>query len=174
MSEKSHLELMAAYNQLMNQRMIAAVDNLPKEELLADKGAFFGSILGTLNHIFVGDIIWLKRIAKNPSAEETLSFLDQIEKPLQLNSLLFSEIECFKKQRVIVDEALVKLCKRLTDQDLDAMLDYSNMKGDMHSKCLSDLLLHLFLHQIHHRGQITTLLSQDGIDFGETDLVEII
>lgn len=174
MSEKRHLEIMAEYNQLMNQRMINAVDSLSKAELLADKGAFFGSILGTLNHILVGDMIWLKRIQKSPSASKVLSFLDQMEKPQQLNSLLFDELKTFIDQRKLVDAAIISLCQHLTSQDLEEELDYSNMKGEQFSKRLGDLMLHLFLHQIHHRGQITTLLSQADIDFGETDLVEII
>jgi len=48
------------------------------------------------------------------------------------------------------------------------------MKGSSFQKDFSSLINHLFLHQVHHRGQATTLLSQFGVDFGETDLIEII
>lgn len=45
------------------------------------------------------------------------------------------------------------------------------MQGTQHNKNFLSLLLHFFTHQIHHRGQITTLFSQAGLDFGETDLL---
>ena len=49
-----------------------------------------------------------------------------------------------------------------------------NFKKEEHCKNFGCLILHVFLHQIHHRGQVTTLLSQENIDFGETDLPEIV
>ena len=174
MSEKRQLLLMAKYNKLMNQRMIMAVEDVPTESLLTDKGAFFKSTLGTLNHILVGDILWLKRIAKQSTAEPILAFLSNIEAPQKLDDLIFDDISSLKEQRLIIDNALIKLTRNLEAVDLDTMLEYSNMKGEKHCKRLGDLILHLFLHQIHHRGQVTTLLSQESIDFGETDLVEII
>jgi len=57
MSNVKQIILFAEYNQLMNQRQYAAAGNLSEAELREDKGAFFKSILGTLNHILVGDII---------------------------------------------------------------------------------------------------------------------
>ncbi len=36
------------------------------------------------------------------------------------------------------------------------------------------LVMHFFNHQAHHRGQVTTLLSQTGIDIGVTDLLALI
>lgn len=60
---KSNFILMSEYNLLLNKNILAAISGLDSEELAKDRGAFFGSILGTLNHILVGDIIWLKRIA---------------------------------------------------------------------------------------------------------------
>jgi len=165
---------MAEYNQLMNQRLIEAATNVSKEELIADKGAFFGSILGTLNHILVGDILWLKRFYQHSNTREILAFIDQIENPKRLDSQVFDDIKSLTNQRIGLDKAIILLCQKLTIQDLDGTIEYSNMRGEKYSKRFGDLMLHLFLHQIHHRGQITTLLSQEGIDFGETDLIEII
>ena len=48
------------------------------------------------------------------------------------------------------------------------------MAGKTFNQPFSSLLNHLFLHQVHHRGQVTVLLSQSGVDFGDTDLIEII
>lgn len=67
MSRTSHVCLMAAYNEWMNAKVYDAARNLPGEELVANKNAFFGSILGTLNHLVIGDTIWLKRFAIHPA-----------------------------------------------------------------------------------------------------------
>ena len=62
----------------------------------------------------------------------------------------------------------------LVEADLDDVLAYNDTKGDPYQKPYGSLISHLFLHQIHHRGQITTLMSQCGVDFGDTDIIEII
>ena len=62
----------------------------------------------------------------------------------------------------------------LQEIDLSQSLTYTNTKGVSFSKPFSQLLLHLFNHQTHHRGQVTTLLNQMTIDIGETDLLMLI
>jgi uncharacterized damage-inducible protein DinB len=166
--------LLAEYNQLMNQRIINASHNLSNDALLEDKGAFFNSFLGTLNHIMVGDILWLKRFALHSRTFVSLLPLNAIEKPTALNEIIFSDLTLFQKTRAMLDVIIVKWCIELTEDDLNRPLKYTNFKGETHKKILSDLILHLFLHQTHHRGQATTLLSQANINFGETDLPEIL
>ena len=73
-----------------------------------------------------------------------------------------------------LDDNLIEGCEELNEADLDTELSYQDTKGVQHAKRFGDLMRHLFLHQIHHRGQITTLHSQEGIDFGDTDLPEIV
>ena len=58
--------LFARYNQDMNRKVYGAAGRLTRAEIEADRGAFFGSILGTLNHVLVGDLIWLHRFAPAP------------------------------------------------------------------------------------------------------------
>ena len=73
-----------------------------------------------------------------------------------------------------VDKLIIKWIDSLSENDLDSKICYENMNGDLFEKDFSSLINHVFLHQVHHRGQATTLLSQFGVDFGETDLIEII
>jgi uncharacterized damage-inducible protein DinB len=174
MSEKSQLVLMAKYNQLMNQRIIDASSQLSEGELLEDKGAFFKSVLHTLNHIMIGDILWLKRFSAHPSKFISLNQLSVIAKPERLDELLFDNLPALQEQRSALDKIIINWCDELDEADLNSVLSYTNFKGEIHNKRLGDLILHLFLHQVHHRGQVTTLLSQQGIDFGETDLPEIV
>lgn len=174
MSEKKQLILMAKYNQLMNQRIVKASESLSNDSLAANKGAFFKSVIGTLNHIMIGDILWLKRFATHPSAYVSLQPLNEIERPSGLGVILFNELASFGEERASLDHVIIDWCNELQENDLDKPLNYTNYQGKVHNKRLGDLVLHVFLHQIHHRGQVTTLLSQEGIDFGETDLPEMI
>ena len=68
-----HFEMLGRYNQWLNSKIYLAASRLSEKDLAENHGAFFGSILGTLNHIMVGDIIWLKRFAKYPSSMVSLS-----------------------------------------------------------------------------------------------------
>lgn len=174
MSQLKQFVLLAEYNQLMNGRQYTAVANLRKEQLTEDRGAFFESVLGTLNHILVGDIVWLKRFSQHPASRESLSYIDALEKPKKLNTILFSDLDGLKEERNKIDALVVSWINQLDDGSLDACIRYNNMAGDSFNKPFSSLILHLFLHQVHHRGQVTTLLSQYGVDFGETDLIEIV
>ena len=174
MSLLKQFKLLSEYNQLMNQRLYSAVAELSREEINENKGAFFGSLLGTLNHILVGDIIWLRRFSKDKSSQNTLSYFTSIEKPQSLNSIVFSDLSELKKEREKIDKLIILWVSLLTEKDLSSKISYKNMKGQSFEKEFSSLINHLFLHQVHHRGQATTLLSQSRVDFGETDFIEII
>ena len=174
LSETDQFILLAEYNQLMNQRQYSASANLAEHELSEDKGAFFKSVLETLNHIMVGDIIWLKRFAEHPSSSDALSYICEIEKPKNLNSVLYTDLEKLKEEREKIDSVILNWTKKLEDSDIKGCITYKDMAGNAFTKPFVSLIHHLFLHQVHHRGQVTTLLSQYGVDFGETDIIEII
>lgn len=167
-------KLFSEYNQLMNQRLYEAVARLPDRKIKEDKGVFFKSLLGTLNHILVGDVIWLNRFSVNPACKDVLQYFSDIEKPKSLGSLIFVDFNELKAERLKVDKLIIEWIESLSKKDLDSKIIYKNMNGDSFEKDFSSLISHLFLHQVHHRGQATTLLSQLGVDFGETDLIEII
>lgn len=174
MSEKSQFVLMARYNELMNSRLLAASAELSVEELSADRGAFFKSVLGSINHIVVGDLLWLKRFAAHPAKYPALQILLELPKPSSLTEIIYDDLAELTKQRTYFDRIIIDWCNELKEEEFDTPLSYIDTKGIGHNKRLGDLILHFFLHQIHHRGQITTLLSQQGVDFGDTDLPEIV
>lgn len=174
MSRIGQFALLSEYNRLMNQRQMEAAALLPPEHLSRDTGAFFDSILGTLNHIMVGDIVWLKRFASHPNSYPSLQYLRERERPTTLDQILHTELDALEEERQKLDGIIIDWCKELKEPELDTALTYRNMMGKTFTKNLGDLILHLFLHQTHHRGQVTTLLCQHGVDFGDTDLLEII
>lgn len=171
MSVKENLQLMASYNQWMNLSVYKAVAELSDADLIEDKGAFFGSVLGTLNHNLAADIIWLKRFADHFSELSSLDFVRTLERPATLNTQLFDDLLLQQSQRFRLDQLIIDMMNEITDEMLSSALMYKNMKGIEHSQRFGFTLQHFFNHQTHHRGQITTLLSQMGIDVGATDLI---
>lgn len=170
---KDHLRLMATYNSVMNQRLIAVISPLPDAELLAPRGAFFGSILGTLNHLVVADLMWLNRFRPQPYGE-VLAPLDALPKPKVLADLLYPTLAELKPVREELDALYIRFIDQLSDADIAAPLSYRNSSGQPFTKTAGLLLSHVFNHQTHHRGQITTLLSQMGLDIGVTDLAPLV
>lgn len=171
---REHLQLLASYNEWMNSKLYAAAARLSAAELAADKGAFFGSLIGTLNHILVGDRIWMGRFAMHPAQHARLEALRALPAPTSLDQILFADFRELEAHRKWLDATIKEWVAELTDDDLGHQLRYASTKGVVSVRKLSSLLLHLFNHQTHHRGQATTLLSQAGIDVGVTDLLMLI
>jgi len=165
-----HISLMAAYNQSMNENIYTAARSLPASELLADKKAFFGSILGTLNHIAVADTIWLKRFSSHPANYTALSQPPLME-TTSLNQQLFSDIDLLYQYRIALDKAITEWADSIKEPELNVALTYKNMQNISATKNFFSLIMHFFNHQTHHRGQVSTLLFQAGIDIGITDLL---
>lgn len=174
MSSIEHIRLLADYNRWMNEKIYAAAERLTPEAVWADRGAFFGSIGGTLEHLVVGDTIWLKRFAAHPAARSTLAGVVALADPKGLADVQFGELGLLRARRRLLDEAMIAWAAGLSDRDLDAPLSYRNTKGVAATRSHGLLIQHLFNHQAHHRGQVTTLLSQAGEDVGETDLLALI
>jgi uncharacterized damage-inducible protein DinB len=169
-----HLQLMARYNQWMNDKLYAAAATLSQEQLFADNKAFFGSLFNTLNHLLAADIIWLKRFARHPAQWPALMPVLQLDDPQGLDKLLFNQLDTLTAQRQRLDRLIIDWSAELSDEDLNVTLHYANTAGAQHHRNFYGLLTHFFNHQTHHRGQATTLLSQVGVDVGSTDLLALI
>lgn len=171
MPTREDIVLLASYNASMNSRLYAAAAALPKDALSADRGAFFGSVLGTLNHIVAGDTIWLRRFMGHPSDFSSLQAMAGIAAPAGLAYPYSDDLDSLREHRVRLDAIIEALAAELSDGDLVQPLSYRNSRGESR-KHFGSLVLHLFNHQTHHRGQASTLLSQFGVDIGVTDLLE--
>ena len=166
--------LMAQYNRWMNERMYAAAATLDAGALSADRGAFFGSILGTLNHIAVADTIWLNRFARHEGGFSSLDTLSGFPPPTSLSQSLASNLEELRDHRQALDALIERWVAELKPEHLSSSFTYKNMAGTMHSRNFGALVQHFFNHQTHHRGQASTLLFQAGVDIGVTDLLAVI
>ena len=170
----SHLRLMATYNEWMNARLYTAASTLPHEQLCLERGAFFGSILRTLNHIVVGDTIWLKRFATHPAGYAQLDPVRALPYPASLKEAAFADLPSLAERRTMLDAVTIDWCAAISEPDLDHILHYANTSGVVSDKRFFSLVMHFFNHQTHHRGQVTTMLSQAGVDVGVTDLLAVI
>lgn len=170
MPNRRDIHLLADYNAWFNGELYTACATLPAAELAAPRGAYFGSILGTLNHIAVADVMWLHRFATLPGTHRALDPVLGIPLPTSLDQTLHTGLPALRELRQTLDHAILAWAGELSDADLDHMLDYRNVKGQPFRRHLGSLLLHFFNHQTHHRGQVTTLLTQAGVDVGATDL----
>ncbi len=174
MINHSHIALLASYNAWMNIKLFEAASKLSAQELAQDRNAFFGSILGTLNHLIVADTIWLKRFATQPSALAALDPIRGLPILSSLDAMPFDDLTEWFGHRQILDSVIRGWTAELSEADLNHVLHYANTKGVAFKRRVGDLLLHFFNHQTHHRGQITTLLSQAGVDVGVTDLLALV
>jgi uncharacterized damage-inducible protein DinB len=165
---------MAEYNHWMNIKIVEACESLDPGKISEDRGAFFGSILGTLNHLIVADTVWLNRFRSVFHTYRELEPIIDIPKPEALSSIVCSKLPDLKVHRELIDQVFLSFSKAVNDDDLLKSVSYKSFKGIASTKSCFNLLMHVFNHQTHHRGQITTLLSQFGVDIGVTDLLVIV
>ena len=159
MLDAEYTRLMAHYNRWMNERLYARCAELSDPERRRDRGAFFRSIHATLNHLVYADLAFLSRVTGDPPHAPPLG----VE--------LYPDFADMRAVRAALDERLAIWAERLSDAWLRAPLTYTS-KVDGATRTLPTWIMvaHLFNHQTHHRGQLTTLLSQVGCDPGVTDL----
>lgn len=174
MNRITHVRQMANYNEWMNTQLYQAAAQLPTSVLNADQRVFFGSIIGTFNHIMVGDLIWLHRFSNHPARFSQLADLSAFPNSQNLKQMISNDITELTALRSDLDRLISTWTTEITENDLDASVSYITLQAEPVQKNFFALLMHFFNHQTHHRGQISALLSQHGIDYGATDLVTLI
>jgi len=145
---KSNFEMLAAYNTWVNERLYEAAANLSDAEYRKDRGAFFGSLHGTLNHLLLGDLIWMRR------------FTGEGAEPDKLDAILFEDLTELRAARRAEDARIEDYIKRLDEAALTGTIHYRTTRNptDIEQE-LAPLLIHFFNHQTHHRGQAHCLLT---------------
>jgi len=154
----SHFQRMAAYNQAANRVLYQACAALPDSERKQSRPAFFRSIHGTLNHILLGDRLWMTRFrgGKAPSTG--------------LDAILYEDFMHLREARQAEDAGIEAFTSGLDAQGLNGSIAYVNHEGRPFSEPMAVLLAHFFNHQTHHRGQVHGLLSQTAVPPPPLDL----
>lgn len=156
---KAHFQRMAAYNRWANARLYEAVGKLSPEEFAAPRSGFFPSLLKTLNHILVGDTVWMGRLDGTGSS---ITSLDQI---------LHTDLGALKAARVAMDNCIVAYVDALVPARLAEDLVYRTVAGDPMTTQVAQVLAHFFNHQTHHLGQAHAMLSSTTVAPPVMDLI---
>jgi uncharacterized damage-inducible protein DinB len=156
----AYFQQLARYNAWANQRLYAVAETLPADALALHRpAAFFRSLIGTLNHLLVGDRIWMERFE---GGGPTHSRLDDEPFPR------FCDLKC---ARQVEDERIVAYAGTLTAAKLAGELHYRSVRGFAQQQPLWQALAHFFNHQTHHRGQAHALLKEAGKEPPSLDLL---
>lgn len=147
------------YNRWANERLYAAAADLDAADWRADRGVFFRSVCGTLNHIMVADRLWMARLTGVPAPR------------LALDTVLHEDRAELTSARRAEDARIIDFVTALPEERLLGTLRYANIKGEVFEQPLALVLSHMFNHQTHHRGQVHTLLTQSTGKTPELDLI---
>jgi uncharacterized damage-inducible protein DinB len=157
---RGHLRRMARYNAWANRRLYAACARLAEAEYHKPRPAFFGSIHGTLNHLLIGDRIWLARIEATPIPK------------VRLEDQPCASLAELKQARAAEDAHMIELVDGYAEADLQRPVRYRRITAPDESVTpLHVCWLHLFNHQTHHRGQVHDQLSQTAVAPPPLDLI---
>jgi uncharacterized damage-inducible protein DinB len=161
----AYVRTMAAYNAEMNRRLYGAADRLGEEERRASKGAFWGSIHGTLVHILWGDQQWMSRFDNWPRPTTPIKQSDHFVEQ-------FSELRAAREK---ADAGIAAWAAKIDQNWLDEDLVWFSGAAQREIRAPKRLLVtHFFNHQTHHRGQAHALITAAGQETGDTDLFLLI
>ncbi|MFK7835854.1 MAG: DinB family protein [Sulfitobacter sp.] len=163
MIDTAHVLMMARYNAWQNKQIMDVVKVMDEDDLRADKGAFFGSILATLNHILWGDTIWMSRWCDDIAApaRDFDDWCDFTKTPGNWDA-----------ERFAMDGRMRIWAQTLSNLDLTGDLIWTSMMtGEVLRQSKAMCITHMFNHQTHHRGQVHAMLTACGQAAPTTDLV---
>ena len=162
MIDPRYVQTMARYNSWQNEQLVPVLEAMTLDELTANRGAFFGSILATANHVLWGDMMWMSRF--DPSVERPPGPPGGLE--------LHPTAAAWAVDRFRMDGKIRFWADGLRTLDLKGDLSwYSGLLGAEYSAPLAHTVVHFFNHQTHHRGQIHAMLTAAGQTAPVTDLV---
>ncbi len=156
-----YCRVMARYNAWQNDGLRRMLTAMPDEALRRDRGAFFGSILATVNHILWADRMWMSRLAGGEKPAGGIA--ESVD--------LTPTAAVWGAERFRTDGAITLWAERLDAVDLVGDLVWrSGVTGREERRPVARVVMHLFNHQTHHRGQVHAMLTAAGMSPGATDL----
>ncbi|MEL6299666.1 MAG: DinB family protein [Pseudomonadota bacterium] len=157
-----HIRLLGRYNAWQNQSIFGAADALDDVTRRQDRGAHFGSIHATLNHLLWGDQLWMSRFAGTPKPAPA---------SIALSATYYEDWEKLKLERFSFDETITAWSKDIAADWLASDLTwFSGAAGREVTKPSWFCVAHFFNHQTHHRGQVHAMLTAAGAKPDDTDL----
>jgi len=158
----AHFQMLARYNRVANERLFEACARLDDAEYRKQRPGSFGSIHALLNHIMLGDRIWMARFEGAGRATPVLS------------TILYEEFSDLRAARRLEDARIEGFFAALEASFLERSLPYRNSLGKDYVEEMPTAISHLFNHQTHHRGQVHVMLSQTSVPPPSLDLHRIV
>jgi len=163
MIDTKYMQTMASYNKWQNTSIYNAADELGDEERRLERGSFFGSIHKTLCHLLWADMIWLSRFAdfEKPEAASIAGSSQMVE--------IWRELQ---DRRLLLDLHIVAWADNLSSEFYEG--EFSWFSGALNSNVtrpMSEVFVHFFNHQTHHRGQVHAMITAAGGKPDDTDLI---
>jgi uncharacterized damage-inducible protein DinB len=160
MTLSAHYRMLGHYNSWANGRLYDAAAGLSAGQYRADRGAFFKSVHGTLNHLLATDRIWMQRFTGDGDA------------PDRLDAVLFDTLAELRPAREAEDRRIIDFVDRLDEARIAGIIKYRRVSSpEVFEQPLGPALAHWFNHQTHHRGQVHALLTGLAGEAPELDLL---
>ncbi len=161
MATGQFLRMMARYNRWQNESLFGAAQSLSDDARRQTRGAFWGSIHGTLSHIYWADRIWLSRF----------DAADAPGVPLSDSGIFETDWNTLSAKRRALDAVILNWTASYPDGPISGSLSwYSGAAGRDVTAPLAVVLPHIFNHQTHHRGQVHAMLTVAGATPADTDI----
>ena len=161
MIDPGYVQGMARYIRWQNDNLYGVADSLSEADRRRERGAFFGSIPATFNHLLWADQIWMSRLAGSPRPEGGIP--ESVSRHAQWSDL--------KRERGAFDEIIIDWADHLDPAWLAGDLTWYSVAAKTELSNPRWLLVtHMFNHQTHHRGQTHCMLTQAGGKPKDTDL----
>eukprot|EP01080_Neovahlkampfia_damariscottae_P010685 gene10685-3306_t len=171
MSLQKHFLRMASYHKWSFERVFKSLEKVSKEDYHKNLGLFFKSIHGTLNHLYLADMVWYYRITGQHSKSNNLSPYWMEEKDFEK---LFDNKQDVHDAIMEQCDVWLNLISKMSDSEFEKKFKYQNTKGVEFEKGYDLVFDHLFNHGTHHKGQITAALSILGSDTPVLDLPQMV
>ena len=151
------IKLLARYNSHANQEMGRVLSELTTEEWNKSFGGYFPSIRSLASHLFSGDLAYLKRFA----GLRPFAYVDHplFGRTIAKGEVLFPAFSDYEPDRKALDALFTRFIDEITPADLGKRLRFKNYQNEDQEKDFGGLVLHVFNHQTHHRGQISLYLD---------------
>lgn len=161
MIDSSYCLVMARYNAWQNTQVKQAMSGMSAAALTQDRKSFFGSILGTANHILWADLLWMSRFADGTPPDGGI----------ETSPAFCGSLQEWELQRFRADSRIMQWAESLSSIDLAGELTYRSVaRGDLVTIRRKLAVMHMFNHQTHHRGQIHAMLTAAGSKAPVSDL----
>ncbi len=161
---KELFQLLAKYTKQTNKTMFEILEKMPAEQVTRDMKGYYKSILGTLNHLTMSDLNYTRRISGGIKELAPLAATLPIVQAKTRTDVIWKTLAELKAIRTEIDDKITRMVDLIPEKAFTAKITYKDYKGENQTKLTWHVLLQVFNHGTHHRGTVSVLLDQLGVE----------